>query len=70
MYSDDDFQVLAYALENITGKAYPDMLKQNILRQLDLSATSWERPADSESLVTPAVDLTVAVGQSTGYDTP
>lgn len=55
----------------MTSKAYPDILKQNILARLNLSQTSWERPPDNVTLAASGMQFAFgAVGQPTPYVTP
>lgn len=41
-YSNAAYQLLAYALENITGKKFSDMLKDRIIKPLGLNNTFYE----------------------------
>ncbi|KAJ5673797.1 hypothetical protein N7462_009236 [Penicillium macrosclerotiorum] len=44
IYSNAAFQILAYALETITGHSYPDLLQRDIIRPLGLTGTYYDRP--------------------------
>ncbi|TLS28289.1 hypothetical protein PpBr36_00018 [Pyricularia pennisetigena] len=51
VYSDTAFQILAYALEEITGKTYADMLHDSVLAPLKLNRTSLFKPDDSVGII-------------------
>lgn len=46
-YSNAGFQILAYALEGITGKKYQEILNKSILKPLHMNQTSLATPPDS-----------------------
>ena len=50
-YSNVGFDVLAMALSNIAGEAYPDLLKAKVLDRIGLTATSYDRPAGENVMV-------------------
>ena len=50
-YSNDAFQLLAWAFENITGNPFADLLQDKILSPLQLEHTTWSRPADADTVV-------------------
>ena len=51
-YSNAAFTLLGYALENITGKALPDIFSETLVEALDLHDTSFAKPeADDKSIV-------------------
>lgn len=53
IYSNAAFQILAYALENITGRLFPDMLQTDMIDKLHLSDTSYSKPKnDSRGVIT------------------
>ncbi|KAL8347517.1 hypothetical protein RB601_003071 [Gaeumannomyces tritici] len=51
VYSDSAFQILAYALEGITGKPYKDMLKSSVLQPLGLNRTYLFKPDDAVGII-------------------
>lgn len=51
VYSDNAFQILAYALEGITGKPYKDMLQNSVLQPLGLNRTYLFKPDDSVGII-------------------
>ncbi|KAI6266144.1 hypothetical protein MCOR28_001271 [Pyricularia oryzae] len=51
VYSDTAFQILAYALEHITGKTYGDMLHDSVLAPLKLNRTYLFKPDDSVGII-------------------
>lgn len=53
IYGNIAFQLLAYALENITGKSYSTLLEEKVLRPLGLSRTSTTPPLDESRCVIP-----------------
>lgn len=44
---------MAYALENITGTAYPDVLSRQLILPLGLNSTSYTKPANTNSSIIP-----------------
>jgi len=44
-YSNSAFQILAYALETITGKSFASSLDEGILKPLGMTHTSLEEPS-------------------------
>lgn len=55
-YSNSAFQILAYALESITGKPTRDMFSTDLVAKLQLDGTSYSKPADSTHGVIPTAD--------------
>jgi CubicO group peptidase (beta-lactamase class C family) len=53
VYSNAAFQILAYALEAITGKKFETMLDESILRPLKMSETSLFAPTTQTNGVIP-----------------
>jgi len=56
-YSNVAYQILAYALENITGKTYEDMLN-DVMKKLDLTNTYYNAPNDTKGIIPGTVDST------------
>lgn len=59
-YSNIGYQVLGYALAAIAGRSYPDVIRDGILRALNMTA--------SEAQITHETRLRLAVGYTTLYD--
>ena len=53
VYSNAAFQILSYALENITNRTFEASLNESILKATDLTSTSLSTPADSDNGVIP-----------------
>ncbi|KAG5808095.1 hypothetical protein H9Q71_007340 [Fusarium xylarioides] len=53
IYSNIGYQIMAYALENITGTTYPDILSRQLILPLGLNPTSYAKPANSDSSIIP-----------------
>jgi CubicO group peptidase (beta-lactamase class C family) len=53
IYSNAAFQILAYALENMTGQAFPSLLTSQILKPLDMTSTFASTPASSNKSIIP-----------------
>ncbi|SCN76303.1 uncharacterized protein FFB20_05231 [Fusarium fujikuroi] len=53
IYSNIGYQIMAYALENITGTAYPDVLSRQLILPLGLNSTSYTKPANTNSSIIP-----------------
>jgi CubicO group peptidase (beta-lactamase class C family) len=52
-YSNIAFQILAYALESITGKKFKDMLETDLISKLQLNGTTYAQPVNSARGVIP-----------------
>lgn len=50
-YSDQAYILLGFALENITGKSYGDVLREKITQPLNLSNTSLDPPPSSSAII-------------------
>lgn len=50
-YSDRAYTLLGYALENVTGRSYQDVLKERITEPLALVNTGFEVPDYSTSII-------------------
>jgi CubicO group peptidase (beta-lactamase class C family) len=53
IYSNAAFQILAYALENITGQAFASLLASQILKPLNMTSTFASTPASSNKSIIP-----------------
>jgi CubicO group peptidase (beta-lactamase class C family) len=51
IYSNVAFQLLAYALENITGRNFSESLQNAVLTPLSLNRTSYEEPDASVGVI-------------------
>jgi CubicO group peptidase (beta-lactamase class C family) len=56
MYSDQAYILLGFALENITGNSYADIIKDLITRPLGLKSTGYDRPAASKAIIPLGMD--------------
>ncbi|KAK3360682.1 beta-lactamase/transpeptidase-like protein [Lasiosphaeria hispida] len=57
-YSSMAFQLLAYAVENITGQAFPDFVRDQLVKPLNLTRTFLTKPgSDSNAVVVSGWDL-------------
>jgi CubicO group peptidase (beta-lactamase class C family) len=57
-YSNVAFQILAYALESITGKTYEQMLDVDLIKKLSLNGTSYAAPINISLGIIPGSILT------------
>lgn len=54
VYSNAAFQILAYALENITGVGFQTLIQDSLFSPLELSnGTSWKLPVDNSTSIIP-----------------
>ncbi|CZR51197.1 uncharacterized protein PAC_01072 [Phialocephala subalpina] len=53
IYSNVAFQILSYALENITGIDMPTMVSDSLLKPLNLTHSSWNVPASNATGILP-----------------
>lgn len=51
IYSNVAFQILAYALEGITGDSYEDLLQHDIIDSLHLNHTTYSVPSPSLGVI-------------------
>ncbi|KAH9210692.1 putative beta-lactamase [Leptodontidium sp. 2 PMI_412] len=49
VYSNVAFQLLAYAVENITGKTFPELVEETLFGPLKLTGSSWTVPKDNST---------------------
>ncbi|KAI0149222.1 beta-lactamase/transpeptidase-like protein [Pestalotiopsis sp. NC0098] len=57
-YSDIGFQLLGYALEEITGKDYQSLLQDTVLTPLGLNGTFYQRPDNALGVIPGNANLT------------
>jgi CubicO group peptidase (beta-lactamase class C family) len=50
-YSNTAYQLLAYALEEITGKKFTDILNDRIIKPMGLNRTYYNTPDDSVGII-------------------
>lgn len=50
-YSNMAFQLLAYAVENITGTPFPDLVMEQIVKPLNLTRTFLAHPGNDTNAV-------------------
>lgn len=50
-YSNMAFPILAYAIENITGTAFPDLITEELLKPLGLTRTFVTHPYNDTNVV-------------------
>ena len=65
-YSNVAYQLLAYALENITGKNYTDILNSRVIKPLGLNRTFYDTPPEKYGVIPGSVKDTyweVSLGQ-------
>lgn len=69
IYSNAGYQILGYALENITGKSFPDLVEETIYKPLQLSSSSWRFPPsnNSTSVITNPFVWSLDLGDETPY---
>ncbi|KAI1339866.1 beta-lactamase/transpeptidase-like protein [Xylariaceae sp. FL0016] len=53
IYSNAAFQILGYALENITGQSIPELMQSLLIDSLGLTSTSYTVPAASNASIIP-----------------
>lgn len=53
VYSNSAFQILGYALENITGQSMNDLFDQYLIESLDLTSTSYHVPDKPDTSIIP-----------------
>lgn len=51
-YSNDAFELLGLALENATGRDYSEYITYAILKPLNMTSTSFEKPSDDHAVLT------------------
>ena len=69
-YSNVAYILLAFALENISGKSWLDMLTNNIIKPLDLQSTYYSTPSDPSRGVIPGNATEVGWNNQLGDEGP
>ena len=67
-YSNVAYMLLAYALEEISGKDWPSLLANNILEPLGLTSTYYLTPTDTSNGVIPGNALAVGWSNRLGEE--
>ncbi|PYI28273.1 beta-lactamase/transpeptidase-like protein [Aspergillus indologenus CBS 114.80] len=57
-YSNAAFQILGYALEAMTGQSYQTLLSRDLIRPLNLTRSSYNKPADRLGVIPGDVETT------------
>ena len=57
MYSNLAYQILAYALEGMTGKTFEKSLQSSLLKPLSMKRTSLEAPKGKTNAIIPENEL-------------
>jgi CubicO group peptidase (beta-lactamase class C family) len=57
VYSNLAYQILAYALEGMTGKSFEKSLKSSLLGPLSMKRTTLEAPKDKKNAMIPENEL-------------
>ncbi|RAH73667.1 serine hydrolase domain-containing protein [Aspergillus aculeatinus CBS 121060] len=58
VYSNAAFQILGYALEAMTGQSYQTLLSRDLIRPLNLTRSSYNKPADRLGVIPGDVETT------------
>ncbi|PYH85462.1 beta-lactamase/transpeptidase-like protein [Aspergillus uvarum CBS 121591] len=58
VYSNAAFQIIGYALEAMTGQSYQTVLSQDLIRPLNLTRSSYNKPADRLGIIPGDVETT------------
>jgi CubicO group peptidase (beta-lactamase class C family) len=69
-YSNVAYQLLAYALENISGKKFADILTDRVIKPLGLNRTYYETPPERVGVIPGTVKDTywnVSLGDASPY---
>ncbi|KAL4860926.1 hypothetical protein BDV12DRAFT_204544 [Aspergillus spectabilis] len=58
-YSNDAFQLLGYVVEAIAGKPFEDLLEERLIEPLNLTHSSYSKPADHVGVIPGSLDTTM-----------
>lgn len=50
-YSNDGYQLLAYAIEAMSGMPYSELLEKRLIQRLNLTHSSYGKPADNLGII-------------------
>ncbi|KAH8658115.1 beta-lactamase/transpeptidase-like protein [Xylariales sp. PMI_506] len=67
VYSNEAFQILAMAVENITGEDFGKSFQEAIIKRLGLTKTFWRRPQDMSDIIDVKLDDPIE-GHAFDYD--
>jgi CubicO group peptidase (beta-lactamase class C family) len=70
VYSNLAYQILAYALEGMTGNSFEKSLESSLLRPLSMKRTTLEAPKSKENAIIPENDLLSWWNITTGDSSP
>ncbi|CEF79704.1 hypothetical protein FGSG_04656 [Fusarium graminearum PH-1] len=70
VYSNLAYQILAYALEGMTGKSFDESLKSSLLTPLSLNRTTTEAPKSKENAMIPENEQLSSWSSNTGDASP
>lgn len=70
MYSNMAYQILAYALERMTGKSFEKSIKSSLLSPLSMRRTTLEAPKDKKNAMIPENELVSSWNMTLGDATP
>lgn len=64
------YQILAYALESMTGKSFEKSIKSSLLSPLSMKRTTLEAPKDKKNAMIPENELVSSWNMTLGDATP
>lgn len=64
------YQILAYALESMTGKSFERSIKSSLLSPLSMKRTTLEAPKDKKNAMIPENELVSSWNMTLGDATP
>ncbi|KAK5108392.1 hypothetical protein LTR62_008348 [Meristemomyces frigidus] len=70
VYSNAGYEVLGFALENTTGRSYPEMLQKDLFDKLRMKASSYYVPKDLTNAVMPGGPVKSYFTADLGGETP
>lgn len=70
MYSNLAYQILAYALEAMTGKSFERSLKSSLLNPLSMKRTSLEAPKSKKNAMIPDGEISSSWALTFGDASP
>lgn len=70
IYSNAAFQLLGYALENITGHDYAPTLQTSLFDRLNMTRSSYDQPIDTTNKIIPGDATTSGWNYNVGDEGP
>jgi CubicO group peptidase (beta-lactamase class C family) len=70
MYSNGAFEILGYALENITGRSMEEMFMKDLVKPMNLTGMSYTMPKNGTPAVIPGSDASSWWNYDMGDKTP